>query len=156
MLEGTVSLDSTIAGKQSKCVLTLSSLSFWNGLFYLWIWTHQLSHVRVLVKKNDKLCRSWWDGSLFAVSSGSRLFAKVSEKEFIWISSWRRWLITSKTGSSGDTRLRELDICRDLPLFCTRVTSYLLSCIPPSKHITSQQCRSDVIATLCVCSAIAF
>ena len=27
-------------------------------------------------KQNGKLCRSWWDGSFWAVSSGSTLFAK--------------------------------------------------------------------------------
>ena len=58
--------------------LTLSSPSFWNGFFHSWIWTCPLTQIWVSVlkqKHNNKQCRSWWDGSWRAVSSGSTLLA---------------------------------------------------------------------------------
>ena len=47
---------------------------------HLWIWTHQLLQIHVGVstknlKQSGKLCKSWWDGSLWTVSSGPELFA---------------------------------------------------------------------------------
>ena len=56
-----------------------SPTSFWYGLFNLWIWTQPLLQIWVQSKidNNGKQCRSWWDGSLRAVSSGSILFAQI-------------------------------------------------------------------------------
>ena len=73
--------------------LTLSTLSFWNGLFHLWIWMSNVANRGIYQKskQNGQQCRSWWDGSYepshglhclqryqWAVSSGSTLCAKVS------------------------------------------------------------------------------
>ena len=66
---------------ETQCVLCLSPLYFINGLFHLRIWTCPLPQIGVSMKKNQnqnsKQCRSWWDVSLWAVSSGSTLFAQV-------------------------------------------------------------------------------
>ena len=61
-------------------ILTLSSPSFWSGLFHPWT-----GHVHCckqgfqtkLKKQIDKQCRSWWDGS-WAISSGFTHFALAS------------------------------------------------------------------------------
>ena len=62
-------------------MLTFSPLSFWHGLFHLWIWTHPMLQIGVSVKiqrQNGEQYRPRWDSSLQALSSGSALFAKVS------------------------------------------------------------------------------
>ena len=63
-------------------VFTLSPRSFWSDLFQLLIWTILLLQMRVPIKNqkmNGKQRRSWWDGSLWAISSGSILFVKVTD-----------------------------------------------------------------------------
>ena len=64
----------------SNIRLVLSPLGFWNGLFQLCIWAHLLLQMEMLAQNqewNGKQCRSWWDGSLRTVSSGSTLFIRV-------------------------------------------------------------------------------
>ena len=64
-----------------SCLLTLSVLNFWVGLFHLWILESPLLKIGMSAqnrKQNIKPCRSGWNGSLRAVSSGSTLFAKLS------------------------------------------------------------------------------
>ena len=62
----------------SGVCVTLSSLSFWSGFFHPWIWTCPLMQIGVSVLKNCKQCRSWWDGSIWALSCGSTLLAQVT------------------------------------------------------------------------------
>ena len=67
-------------GQMLHCVKFNSSLSFWNGLIRLLIWTRSSLQIRISVKilePKSKQCRSRWDGLLRAVSSGSTLFAWV-------------------------------------------------------------------------------
>ena len=58
---------------------TLSSLSFWNGLFHSWIWTIPLMQIRFSVQNQN----TEWETvyilmrRLRVVSSGSTLFAQV-------------------------------------------------------------------------------
>ena len=55
----------------------------WNGLFHSRIWTcplirgFKMGVFSLNQKQNGKWCRSWWDSSLWAISSGSTLFAQV-------------------------------------------------------------------------------
>ena len=46
------------------------------GSSIFWIWM-QIGKSDKNIKHNYKQCRSWWDGMLWAVSSGSTLFAKL-------------------------------------------------------------------------------
>ena len=61
--------------------LTLSNLRFYNRLFYKCTWTHPQAVKRESVVNQEQngrsQWRSWWDGTFWAVSSGSTLFAKV-------------------------------------------------------------------------------
>ena len=56
------------------------TLSFWNGLFrkslHLETYTAAKRLTIVNQEQNDKHCRSWWAGTLWAVSAGSTLYAK--------------------------------------------------------------------------------
>ena len=72
--------------------LSLSSLIFWRRLFHLWLWSEQLFQIGVSVKNYQKCkqCRSWWDGSSWAVSSGSTLFA------IFCLFTWLKGLKTAK------------------------------------------------------------
>ena len=57
--------------------LTRSPPGFGWWLFHLRIWTHPLLQMRISVRQNGKELRSWWDSSLWAISSWSALFAKL-------------------------------------------------------------------------------
>ena len=79
-------INQTVCWKGVMRSLTILSLSFWSGPFRLCIWTclvmkigFQSSPEQILCKQ----CRSLWDGSLWAVSSGSKLFARVHVS--VWV-----------------------------------------------------------------------
>ena len=59
---------------------TLSPLGFWNGLFHSWTWTCPLMQIGFQSWIYNKMAnsKSRWDGSLWAFSSGSTLFAEVT------------------------------------------------------------------------------
>ena len=40
------------------CIITLSPLSFWNGPFHLWIWTHPLLQIGIHSKINNTMANS--------------------------------------------------------------------------------------------------
>ena len=71
---------------------------FWSRLFQLWISKYPLLQLGMSVKKrkqNGKQSRSWWNCSLWAISSRCKLFAKVlalvSRAE--WVNLWLMYLL---------------------------------------------------------------
>ena len=64
------------------------------------LWFNKLSTGKKFICKVERLdvkqCRSWWDGSWWAVSSGSTLFAKM-QKPIIFAYGSERVLIQSRT-----------------------------------------------------------
>ena len=72
---------------------TPSTLIFLNGLFHLWIRTHLLLEIgkpTLNIKQNGKQCRSWWDGSLRAVTSWLLWIYTVFISLF-WFSGMKGW-----------------------------------------------------------------
>ena len=78
-------------------------------------------------KQNGKQCRSWWDGSLWAISSGSTLSAKV----YILVSKTEKikWLLTLQAPESSSW----IHMCPSLILpghLSSALQSWLLSICP--------------------------
>ena len=121
-------------------------------------------------KLDGKQCRSWWDGSLWAVSSGSTLFAQVSgllfwDEKVKCLSTWKRskhriqanliartpmarlsWLIRTRFGvpTKFSNRLRK-QIFRKIFIFYHEIVCLVYSLESPHRGDSNEYTQHSII-----------